>query len=141
MRVYVESWNLGFGHLLGVREATPRLVDRWRSDLTMGTVRWTVAERDAMVVGFVGVGPSRDPIDPDLGELDTIAVDPSHWRTGVGRRLMLHALGVLEDSWSRAVLWTPANYERGRRFYEATGWTELGWSRLDGTEVAFGRDL
>ncbi|HUW01458.1 MAG TPA: GNAT family N-acetyltransferase [Acidimicrobiales bacterium] len=141
VHVYVDSWNKGFGHRLGVRGITPGLVERWRTDLTAGTVRWTVAEVSAVVVGFVGVGPSRDPIDPDLGELDAIAVDPSHWRTGVGRRLMHHALDVLADSWAKAVLWTPADYERGHRFYEATGWTALGWSRRDGTEVAFGRDL
>lgn len=141
VQVYVDSWNEGFGHLLGVREITAALIERWRADLTADTVHWTMAVVKGIVVGLVGVGPSRDPIDPSLGELNTIAVDPSHWRNGVGRRLMEHALNDLEGSWSKAVLWTPAKYEQGHQFYEATGWTALGWSRRDGTEVAFGRDL
>lgn len=141
VQIYIDSWNAGFGHLLGVREISPGLVDRWRDDLSEGRVQWTVAEVNAISVGFVGVGPSRDPIDPDMGELDTIAVDPSRWRASIGRILMEHAVGALADTWPKAILWTPANYERGHRFYEATGWTPLGWSRRDGTEVAFGRDL
>lgn len=140
-QIYIDSWNEGFGQLLGVREITSGLVERWRADLVSGEVDWTVAELEGVVVGIVGVCESRDPIDADLGELDTIAVDPSRWRTGIGRRLMRHALDVLGESWSTAILWTPADYERGHRFYEATGWTALGWSRRGATEVAFGRDL
>ena len=78
-RVYIESWNTGFGHLLGTRELTRDVVARWEHDLASGPVQWTVALADGAIVGFVGVGPSRDPIDPALSELDTIAVHP---RTG-----------------------------------------------------------
>ena len=72
---------------------------------------------------------------------DTIAVDPQHWRLGIGRTLMEHALVVLRASWPRAIVWTPSNYEQGDRFYRATGWTPLGRTRRDGREMAFGRDL
>jgi N-acetylglutamate synthase-like GNAT family acetyltransferase len=140
-RIYIRSWNEGFGHLLGVRELTRETVDRWRNDLVVGPAQFTVAEIDGSMVGLVGVGPSRDPVDPVLGELDTIAVDPPNWRMGVGRRLMEHALGALRRSWVKAILWTPAEYERGHAFYTATGWVPLGLTRNDGTEVAFGRDL
>jgi len=140
-RIYIESWNEGFGHLLGIRELTSERVDRWGQDLAGGAVDWTVAEVRGVVVGVVGVGPSRDPVDPMLGELDTIAVDPAHWRVGVGRCLMAHALGVLRRSWARAIVWTPASYEPGDAFYRATGWVPLDRSRRDGTEVAFGRCL
>jgi GNAT superfamily N-acetyltransferase len=140
-RIYVESWNAGFGHLLGMRELTPALVAGWRLDLATATVHWAVVEVDSVAVGFVGVGPSRDPVDTELGELDTIAVDPAHWRCGVGRCLMDHAIDVLRASWSRAILWTPADYERGHAFYRATGWVPLGRTRSDDTEVAFGRTL
>lgn len=140
-RIYVESWNAGFGHLLGSIELTPERLARWERDLAGTTTDWAVADVDGRVVGVVGVGPSRDPVDPLLGELDTIAVDPAHWRVGVGRCLMAHALGVLQKSWPRAILWTPANYERGHAFYEATGWVALGQSRRYGKEVAYGRSL
>jgi ribosomal protein S18 acetylase RimI-like enzyme len=139
--MYLESWNRGFGHLLGVRELTPDLVARWRGDLTGRTTEWTLAQIDGEVVGFVGVGPSRDPIDPTLGEVDTIAVAPARWRRGVGRALMSHAVDRLRARWSRAILWTPAGHDQGHAFYRATGWHPLDRSRAAGTEVAFGRDL
>jgi ribosomal protein S18 acetylase RimI-like enzyme len=140
-RIYIESWNEGFGHLFGFRELAPDDVARWRRDLAERSAEWTVAEAGGVVVGMVGVGPCRDPIDPLLGELDTIAVDPQHWGVGIGRALMAHALGILQKSWSRAILWTPAHYERGHAFFRATRWVPLERSRCDGNEVAFGREL
>ena len=140
-RIYIESWNQGFGHLMGIRERTPEQTARWENDLANTEVEWTVAEIEGGVVGFVGVGPSRDPIDPALGELDTIAVDPGRWRQGVGRSLMDHALDRLGAGYSAAILWTVAGYERGHAFYIATGWEPLDMSRASGTEVAFGHSL
>lgn len=139
--IYIESWNEGFGHLLGTRERTSAHTERWRRDLESADVEWTVASIDGRVVGFMGVGASRDPIAPDLGELHAIAVDPPHWRMGVGTALMERALAQLGHSWQRAILWTPAGYERGHAFYRATGWRPLGWARADGAEVAFHRAL
>lgn len=88
-------------------------------------------------MGFVGVGPSRDPVEPGLGELDTIAVVPSQWRTGVGRALMTVALRSLAEDFACAVVWTVAGYSRGHHFYEATGWTFDGHTRADGRHVSF----
>src|SRR5689334_9398907 len=86
-RIYVDSWNMGFIGLMPARRLTPELVARWERDLAAPIPqRWWAAEADAALVGFVGIGPSRDPIDPALGELDTIAVAPSCWRRGIGRR-------------------------------------------------------
>src|SRR3954469_13330344 len=45
-----------------------------------------VAERDAVVAGFVAVVPR-----PDAGaELDALFVEPHLWKHGVGRRLVDH---------------------------------------------------
>ena len=101
-----------------------------------------VAESGGSVIGFVGIGPSRDPIQPDLGELDTIAVAPSAWRHGVGRRLMGSAIELLGDAgYRRCILWTLADYEQGRSFYEATGWRSSGEVRDSGRQIAFRRVL
>jgi len=140
-RIYIDSWNQGFGHLIGTRELTSDLVSRWTKDLTNSNVDWVVANLGNEVVGFVGIGPSRDPVDAFLGELDTIAVNPARWRQGVGRLLMNHALERLRERYSTAILWTVADYERGHAFYRATGWKPLGKSRAGGTEVAFGHSL
>jgi GNAT superfamily N-acetyltransferase len=143
VRVYVDSWNEGFGDLLPRRSVTKQMKVRWRDDLAAGPPHhWWVADQDGSVIGVAGVGPSRDPIDPALGELDTIAVAPSHWRAGVGRSLMDVAVRQLvDDGYREAVLWTPAGYERGAAFYSATGWTLDGATRDQGRQVSYRRVL
>jgi N-acetylglutamate synthase-like GNAT family acetyltransferase len=126
---------------LGKRFVEDDGVARWVHNLTTGPQRWWVAERNGRVVGFVGIGPSRDPVEPGLGELDTIAVAPTEWGKGVGRALMSVALDALAETFSEGILWTLASYERGHRFYVATGWAADGGTRREGREVSFRRGL
>jgi GNAT superfamily N-acetyltransferase len=141
--IYVESANEGFRSLSPTRHYTPERVAQWEETLALGPPnRWWVAEIDTTIVGFIGIGPSRDPIDPTLGEVDTIAVAPQHWRTGIGRALMAVAVEHLtRDGYRDAILWTLADYERGRAFYEATGWTLDGGIRDEARQVRYRRPL
>lgn len=140
--VYVASWNEGFRHLMPPRVLDVEQVARWSRELDSGRGRWWLAERGQSVVAFAGTAPSRDPIDPDLGELDTIAVAPRAWRQGAGRALMRTALHDLRDAGRHeTILWTLADYDRGRRFYEATGWRRSGEMRDSGRQIAFRRSL
>ena len=142
-RIYIDSWNAGFGALLSRadRIVTPELTERWRHDLAQPVpLRWWVAERAGSIAGFSGIGPSRDPADPRLGELDTIAICPLHWRTGIGKALMAVALRYLvADGYVEAVVWTVEGYERGIAFYEAMGWRRDGGTRADGRQIRFRR--
>jgi len=113
------------------------LVRRWGDDLaSAGPTRWWVAERDGHAVGFAGAGASRDPVGAGLGELDTIAVDPPHWRTGVGGALMAVALADLTERFREAILWTVAGHDQALGFYRATGWVADGGTRSRGREVS-----
>ena len=144
-RIYVESWNAGFGELLSRadRVVTPDLVERWRCDLAQPVPhRWWVAERGEEIVGFAGIGHCRDPVDSRLGELDTIAVGPPHWRTGVGTALITLAMRYLAaDGYREAIVWTVEGYEQGITFYEAMGWRRDGGTRDGGRQVRFRRSL
>ncbi len=143
VRIYVDSWNSGFGTLVQSIEADAARIDRWRGALAESPpARWWVAERDGAIVGFVGIRPSRDPIDPTVGELDTIAVAPAAWRTGIGRALMSVALEWLRsDGYRSALLWTLRPYPRGESFYQATGWQLNGASRRGERQVRYDHDL
>ena len=125
------------------RTVTPELVERWIHDLGQPVPhRWWVAERVGSIVGVVGIGPNRDPVDSELGELDTIAVDPPHWRTGIGKTLISLALKhLVSDGYSEAILWTVEGYERGIAFYEAMGWRQGSGVRDEGRQIRFRRDL
>ncbi len=142
-RIYVESWNEGFGDLMPAIVLDPARIERWRADLSLAPPhRWWLAERADSIVGFVGIGPCRDPVDARLGELDTIAVEGASWRTGVGRELMAKALHWLRsDGYQEAVLWTLAGYARGAGFYGAMGWRPRGESRNDGTQILYTHPL
>lgn len=143
MRVYVESWNHGFGERMPPIAADPARLERWRSDLAAPPPHhWWVAERGGDLVGVVGIGPSRDPLDPGLGELDTIAVEPAAWRRGIGRALMRQALRALSRGpYREAILWTLAGYPLGEAFYASTGWTPNGRSRDAGRQVCYSHAL
>ncbi|WP_371407235.1 GNAT family N-acetyltransferase [Kribbella sp. NBC_00662] len=137
VQVYVDSWNEGFGDLMPTIEVSEARIARWSDTLAEGN--WWVAEADNTIVGLVGIGLSRDPIDPQLGELDTIAVDPAYWRQGVGKALMQKALQALAATYPEAILWTLANYPQGQTFYESTGWTLDGGTRDNGHQVSYRR--
>lgn len=141
-RLYVESWNVGFAGLMPAIVLDNGRVERWAGELAGGPTSWWVAEYDGSIAGMVGIGPSRDPVDPDLGELDTIAVDPAHWRTGIGTALMRIAVDGLTDAgYPEAILWTLANYPQAQRFYESTGWRADGNTRDSGHQISFRRRL
>ena len=144
-RIYIDSWNAGFGELLSQadRMVTAELLERWGQDLARPIPhRWWVAERMGSIVGVVGIGPSRDPVDSQIGELDTIAVDTPYWRTGIGRALMSLALQYLDSvGYNEAIVWTVEGYERGIAFYEALGWRRDGGVRDEGRQIRVRRNL
>jgi GNAT superfamily N-acetyltransferase len=136
-RVHVESWDAAYD-LVG-----PTYEQRVEMHRNYPPI---VAEVDGSIVGFVGVGPSRDP-DAE-GELYTIYVHPSRWGSGVGRELL--AAGedrMLELGYRYAILWVLETNPRARRFYEATGWTLDGRRRpitvggVDVPEVRYAKTL
>ena len=89
-----------------------------------------------------GIDPSRDPIDPKVGESDTIAVLPRHWRRGVGSVLMERCLNYLnEESYHWAVVWTVAGHDQGIGFFRKFGWQLDGVARDDRRHVRLRRVL
>ena len=143
VRIYVDSWNRGFGDLIPPIAADRGRLERWTNDLAKPPPhRWWVAVRGARVAGFAGICTSRDPVDPELGELDTIAVDPPAWRTGVGTQLMAIALRWLRaDGYRSALLWTLGHYPRADAFYTSTGWCRSSMTRQAGSQVRYDHDL
>lgn len=139
-RVYVDAWNAGFGTRMPTQVVDDAQIARWRIDLAAPRTLWWVATAGAEIVGLAGVGPSRDPVDPRVGELDTIGVAPAWWRHGVGGALMAVAHAAL-DTWPVAILWTLADYPPAQRFYAAHGWTPDGATRADGTQIRLTRTV
>jgi len=118
--VHVRSWAAAYT-LRG-----PTLEQRL--DLHRRSPPSLVAEVDGSIVGFVGVGPSRD--SDAHGELYTIYVDPAHWGTGVGRELIRAGEERMRElGYRHVVLWVLDVNARARRFYEMAGWAADGERR------------
>jgi ribosomal protein S18 acetylase RimI-like enzyme len=85
------------------------------------------------MVGFVTFGPSEDePVDPQVGQIYAIYVDPAHWDRGYGRELFAAAVRGLGDAgFGAATLWVLETNRRARRFYEAAGWATDGASKTE----------
>jgi GNAT superfamily N-acetyltransferase len=91
-----------------------------------GRESWIVTDGDA-VLGIVAFGPCRDDDAASLGEVEALYVLPGRWRSGIGSALMATAERRLVDrGYQEAVLWVLADNERGRHFYQATGWRPDG---------------
>ncbi len=89
------------------------------------------AENDpAPVVGFAGLGPTRDDDDDPttVGELRTLYLDPDVWRRGGGSTLLTAARDQLRRAGFRsASAWVLGTNSGARTFYERHDW------RFDGT--------
>ncbi|HEX6499756.1 MAG TPA: GNAT family N-acetyltransferase [Micromonosporaceae bacterium] len=139
--VHVRSWQAAYRgllpqDLLDGLDPEQRLPG-WQRTLT--ATAWPrrgvlVAVDGDAVVGFAGLGPSRDPDgDPDIvGEVQGIYLDPRVWSRGVGRELMAECVRILgEAGYRQATLWVLDGNKRARRFYEAAGWTPDGATRRE----------
>jgi GNAT superfamily N-acetyltransferase len=110
--------------------------ERWDHERT--THRLTVAERSGRLVGFTYLGPD-DEEDPLTGLLCAIHLEPTQRGRGIGRRLMIDALGAMRvRGWRRAALWVLHQNTAARAFYERGGWRATGAERDEviGTTVA-----
>jgi ribosomal protein S18 acetylase RimI-like enzyme len=154
--VHVRSWKAAFSGLLpqdylDALKAEDRLGE-WQEALGSAE-RWPVvlvAEEGGRLLGFAAVGPSRDEdADPQVvGELYTIYLDPSAFRSGLGQALHSEAMEALRaGGFDRATLWVLHSNARARRFYELYGWSaeevtkEHDWEAFTATDVRYSRSL
>lgn len=125
-RIHVEAWRAAYAHALPAEGLAGLSVEQ-RAGLHRRSPP-IVAERDGEIVGFVGVGRSRD--DDADGEVYAIYVRPDLWGTGVGRELIAAGEERLREQGHReAILWVLEDNPRAQRFYWAAGWRADGTSR------------
>jgi ribosomal protein S18 acetylase RimI-like enzyme len=149
--VHVRTWQRAYDHVFPAEELAAISVEQrtrsWQTILGRNT-RTYVTEVDGEIVGFMGVGPSRDEDGEGVGELYAIYVDPRHWDSGAGRELAIKADELLRnDGFTEATLWVLDSNPRARRFYESGGWRLDGATRtgthlgVETREVRYRKDL
>jgi len=134
--VHVRAWQSGYAgiipqEVLDALDPEQRAAQRRQRQGAEG-FQTLVATDDRAVVGFATVGPYRNQqdrtdLDPTVGEVLAIYLEPERVGTGIGRELMAAALGELRHRGYREVrLWVLEDNHRSRRFYEKAGFTPDG---------------
>ena len=130
---HAAAWRLGFGHLLGVEFLERAAAGRrngWQYAITHVLAQSNlvlVAGRDTRVLAFSQSGQSDDGA---AGlEIFAFYCHPVAWGTGVADALMQETCAVLSTRARRALLWTPNEAHRARRFYERCGFRRTGRTR------------
>jgi GNAT superfamily N-acetyltransferase len=122
----VCAWRAAYGGVLPAellaaldpteeREAWARYLET----VPPGDRLW-LAEEGGELVGYARTGPAEDAdLPPETGELYGLYVEPERIGTGLGRRLLVHALDDLRDrGLVRVAIWHFAGNEVAARFYE-----------------------
>ncbi|MGW4502816.1 N-acetyltransferase family protein [Micromonospora sp. NPDC004336] len=133
-RVHIHGWRAGYAGIMPDEVLRRLNVTAWaqrRRDL--GTAEpehpftTLIAEADGAPAGFVTFGPyrnnqDRDDLDPTLGEVLGMYVEPARWGDGTARALLAAArAGLAARGWSDYRVWVLADNHRARRFYERAG--------------------
>ncbi|MFM9703924.1 ribosomal protein S18-alanine N-acetyltransferase [Streptomyces galilaeus] len=89
------------------------------------TRRYMVAETGDRVVGYAGLASSGD-----LADVQTIAVAPDHWGTGLGGRLLTELLrAATAFECAEVLLECRVDNVRAQKLYERFGFQPIGFRR------------
>lgn len=98
----------------------PDDAEQWLTPRTM--VRAWVATRDGAVVGHVALGVVARADGPQVGSIERLFVDPACGRSGIGRRLLAHALADAEVRGLSVELDVADGSVAAISLYERLGW-------------------
>ncbi len=148
---HIASWRAAYTHIFPASifdspDFDRSRVELWRrwSHSPTADRRLVVATVDHRVVGFAHTGCRDESDETDrtrCGELLGFYAHPDVWGTDVAPLMMESAISSLRDlDVCRAVVWTLADADRARRFYEKSGWSPTGetdtWARYPDHPVA-----
>lgn len=133
--VQARAWRQAFGAMLAADALEERrLAESWRRAVTHPPSQRhavLVATSAGSVVGFVALAPATDPdLDPRVGEITVLAVDPAHQHAGHGSRLLSAAASTLRETGSAGVVaWLPVPDAVVRNFLASAGMVADGARR------------
>lgn len=103
------------------------LRSEWAERIASGSdlERTFVARAATEVLGVVRAGP--DPLEPSVGHLSSLYVEPAAWGLGIGTLLYAAAVDHLRSGqFPSATLWVLERNTRARSWHERLGWIPTG---------------
>ena len=130
---HTRAWQMAFRGILtdGLLDALTiaEVEESWRALVSKPGRLNLVAEGPDGVVGFVAL-EAIPVVAGAAGEVIGIYVHPDHWRAGAGRLLLTAALSHMAAAgFAGAFLWTMADNQLSRAFYEGLGLSFCGEMR------------
>lgn len=96
-----------------------------------GDIQLVAVDGDELVGWVAGAPAQGNDLGPGAYEVRACYVDPAHWRTGVGRRLMIALIERLDpERWTDLVLWTARDAVATNAFYVSLGMVRDGREAL-----------
>ena len=96
---------------------------------------FTYLAEDEEIFGFVSVGAASDLFDSSYGEVLEWYLLPRRWRTGLGRKMMVHGLSVLKRrQYDFATIWLPPDAVPAISVIDALGFEYAEMEREDNVE-------
>jgi ribosomal protein S18 acetylase RimI-like enzyme len=134
--VHIRTWQNAYAsifpkkHLDELTDTFDARAYHWRENIAAPEAIpvLVVAETpDGQVIGFAGAGKQTDPEHIFESELFVLYVLPEFQHRGVGRALFHAVVKELRHlGFSSMLLWTLANNQSARRFYEKLGGILIG---------------
>jgi len=140
-RVHTRSWQLAYQGIMskdfldGLQWETR--VERWEKGLSdprpNSNSVFVSTTIDGLVTGFASIGEVRDEdlMPQKFFELYAIYVAPEYWDLGVGKALWNAALAYVPSGAGGVSLWVLTQNERGRSFYERSGFMPDGTRHVE----------
>ncbi|OBF84386.1 acetyltransferase [Mycobacterium sp. 852002-51163_SCH5372311] len=128
-RVHVRAWQVAYRGLIAQAYLDSLKPEVWAAKYAFHRTgpespTTLVAVTGETVCGLAMFGPYRGVELPHSAELLAIYVDPDHWDTGVGRKLIVATREQLRrHGFTEAALWVLDGNARARRFYGRDGWS------------------
>lgn len=129
-RVHAAAWQVGYAHMFEAGLLQSAIRDRAKKWIDLlahedPTSLLLVGALDEEVVSLAHAGPSQE--HEGAAEIYSFYVHPSHWGTGAAQEMMSNVLRILQvRGFAHVYLSTYGEALRGRRFFEAAGFTETG---------------
>lgn len=127
LQAAVEIWEEAQTERKGCEFLAPEMLEMEARRLGHDRSCFLIAEQNGKMVGLALYSPARQDsgagdIIPGLAHISSVAVRPSYWGRGIGRRLMVALVDeLMSNSYEFAQLWTQNDNDRATRLYGALG--------------------
>jgi len=125
LQAAVAIWEEAQTKRKGSEFLAPQFVEMETRRLAQDSSCFLIAEENDEMVGLALYSPAREnsgagDVIPGLAHISSVAVKPSHWGRGFGRRLMLALMDdLMSNGYMFAQLWTQNDNARAIGLYTA----------------------